>query len=938
MKRFFSFFVVLATMISALPIGNIPVAQAEDSSWQWSDISDYLSYRNNRPIWAMAHANSGWYFTDGLDLWNGGQVYRFDGTTSVTMTTDVRNAGLNRVDDIVSDGADTVVFLQDVVRYDRQFKIVVNKNGSYFNVTELIRGMLYSDEGISQIQGKNGDWMLLTTKGRLFLWNANLSAPTQITFPSGVQSLINTEFQKSNAYETNLLYPINDENAIRSIDLEPINDSQWLIRVLYNKHSFCLNGVCDSTYYSKWYVVSDNGVFTDVSSKLPQDHYTAILDSNGSEALIINSDLFTTSLFSFNGTTVTSQKSTQGLWSIHSAEWTGQSWMFMQGYKTVYQYIPASGYLIAYPTRDYFVTGASDHNGHLLLGGVVSALGNPSPIFPLVSKLVSISENGSSIISNPTDTTTQTDENTGIHSWEWLDPETPDISTNQEVTYHVGAWDNEGLMQIDIYVNGVSARSCLYPSATGNQECSSVIYANSHAQGTSIFVNAKITSVDGQIAWTDGETIWRNTDSGNTTTNTDSQHWSTIWLSPEVSSMDRHDSTTFSVQAQDTVGIERITIFVNGIQRQNCYPNTTSKTECTYRIDGDDYQNGTSAYVNARMINTGGTEYWSDARTIWINEDSNDSSTSSFTSTGWIDGQTTIANGETTVFRSSSYSSVGLSRVEIYVNNSARHTCYYNNALESVSCDHQIYEGDYSGETSLKIQSRAIDENGNSIWSKSVYVTRSVSDSNNDTDDTDDIAEINAWEWLEPETALAIGDETEYSVGSWSGAGIKSASIFVNGVEKRTCYFYRSSANRTCTTNLRAQDYGLGTELFVNALVTDYLDRQEWTDGVQIDINEELGDESNNANGWISVSTNRDDAYSAGNSVTITATGGDDDGVSSIEIYANGTRVRTCRNATSCTYWTKPSSSDARFNYKAILYDVNGNWTSTGYKQIVRDL
>ena len=139
MKRFISIVATLATVLITVPFTAVPAAQA-GGSLTWTDISAQLSERNNRPIWAMAYANGSWFYTDGHDLWNGGQAYRYDGATQVNMTADLRNAGINRVDEIVSDGADTAIFLQDIVRLDDTLRIVVDKNGTLYNATNVIRG------------------------------------------------------------------------------------------------------------------------------------------------------------------------------------------------------------------------------------------------------------------------------------------------------------------------------------------------------------------------------------------------------------------------------------------------------------------------------------------------------------------------------------------------------------------------------------------------------------------------------------------------------------------------------------------------------------------------------------------------------------------------------------------------------------------------------
>ena len=105
------------TLVAMLAMGLgavISAASADTGPWQWSDISDKLSTTANRPVWASAYAHPYWYLTDGQELYTGGHVWKTDGSVMTDITTEVRNAGLNRVDDIVTDGQ-TIMFFKNVV-------------------------------------------------------------------------------------------------------------------------------------------------------------------------------------------------------------------------------------------------------------------------------------------------------------------------------------------------------------------------------------------------------------------------------------------------------------------------------------------------------------------------------------------------------------------------------------------------------------------------------------------------------------------------------------------------------------------------------------------------------------------------------------------------------------------------------------------------------
>lgn len=81
-----------------------------------------------------------------------------------------------------------------------------------------------------------------------------------------------------------------------------------------------------------------------------------------------------------------------------------------------------------------------------------------------------------------------------------------------------------------------------------------------------------------------------------------------------------------------------------------------------------------------------------------------------------------------------------------------------------------------------------------------------------------------------------------------------------------------------------------------------------------------------------------DSSIKTGRQVTITTYASDANGISKIEVYRNGERVKTCTNATSCTYsvtLTVPSGSTSQTNrFYARATDKNGNERSSSTKEV----
>ncbi|MBP9731881.1 MAG: hypothetical protein KBD29_00255 [Candidatus Magasanikbacteria bacterium] len=75
-----------------------------------------------------------------------------------------------------------------------------------------------------------------------------------------------------------------------------------------------------------------------------------------------------------------------------------------------------------------------------------------------------------------------------------------------------------------------------------------------------------------------------------------------------------------------------------------------------------------------------------------------------------------------------------------------------------------------------------------------------------------------------------------------------------------------------------------------------------------------------------------------GRQVTVTTYASDANGISKIEVYRNGTRVKTCTNTTSCVYsvtLTVPSGTTSQINrFYARAIDKNGNERSSSTKEV----
>lgn len=1205
MKRFLSILTIAMSVLAPMT-SFIQPAQADtvvNGNWTWTDISDQLTTRTNRPIWAVAQANGSWFYTDGQNLWNNGQAYRYDGSTQINITTDVRNAGIDRIDDIVSDGQ-TVLFLQDVVRLDDSLRVVAYTQGQYVNITSYVQNVLATNEGINQIVGNSGTWYVTTTKGRLLRWNGLSSNPTVVTLPSNVNSYLdhsrddatyNVNHGSTNAYDMN-------------IGIASVSNSHWVLAFRVTNTSVFSsygNGSAGIVAYS-----FDGSTFTQLQQSLGNMGQLNKIVSNNNQAYLFGRDrnsnpmVLTTSgdslsqTSAFNGTDITNADMRNV-----SMVWNGTSWMIILNNKNVYRFDGST--LTSYGRmRDFLTTVAGDGNGRFLLGGAVSTIDNNQPTSPLTAKLVMVTEgsatvnsNGSTTVTtggsfggdrvytstngprvttqgNPsgfrigsgkefayrvtasdnsgidridvymngaliktcndtvceyrttlytkgqstrtipfytrvtnkngystdtggspdiltvdinssltadgsvtTNTNTTSNSASGISSWTWLDPNSTSLTNGNSITYYVGANDTNGINKIDIYANGTVVKSCPLYNATGNQQCSFTAYASNYSQGTNVSINARIVDGSGLESWTSMTTLVRNTDTASTNNSTNNVNsssgissWS--WLDPNSTTLTNGNTTTYYVGANDSNGINRIEIYVNGSIVKTCSLNNwTGNQQCAFPLYASNYTQGSTLSVNARIVDGSGLDAWTSMTSIYRSTDNGSSNTNSNTSNDgvtntwiWLDPNVTSLNADSsTGFNVGAQDSDGISKIEIVANGNIIKTCSLGNSTASVSCYGGVYGSNYAANSSIFVNAKVTDANGNATWTDSKTLTRnadastsnnsnnstntptnswiwvdpnvtsfnkadsmsfnvgaqdndginkieivangntvktcslgnamgnqqctysftgnttaantdifinakvtdkagivtwsdskslhrnadtSTSNTNNSNNSTATTDSVSSWDWLDPSVeSLGPNATSTYHVGSWAARGVSSVSLYLDGKVVKTCSYYGSTGNLDCAYLLNGASYQAGTTFFINALVQSAGGAQSWTTGKTISVAAATcsgtsctaTNAGSSVNGWVSAASDKDaSGYSSGGIISIASAAYDPDGVARIDIYTNGTRLKTCNNLPVCNATATTDFYNASFSYQAIMTDRLGNAISTGYKTIYK--
>ncbi|MFA5935592.1 MAG: Ig-like domain-containing protein [Patescibacteria group bacterium] len=706
-KALFLFAVVVGSLSMAIPTNAA-------TSLNWTDLSTQLTARTNRPVWTMTYAGGNWFYTDGLSLWDGGQVYRFDGTWQTNITTEIRNAGLSRVDDIVSDGQ-TAMFMQDVApRANVAQAVTYNASNGYRNITSNIRNAFFSDENISFVSGKNGTWHVITSRARLLRVDSSGNM-TQISLPSDLSnratSIYNT-ISESRRYVSNT----NGMNWPSSpvMVAVPLSGSRWLIT---------MTGI-------NWLAYEfDGSSFTSLANSWQNTTNIQWVGSNGDTAFILknvgiagHSNPQTIRLWNGQGTNVLHNVNTSGA-SFFAAPgtrafWTGSAWMMQDG-KRLFWVTNTNVESIA-STRDYLVTGASNGNGTMIFGGAESTDALSSPSFPLMAKLVKVTE-GAQTSNNTNNGSTQTSGN--VSAWAWLNPNQSTIRRDQNVTYNVGAWAGNGLSRVEIWVNGIVRRTCDFSTAYGNQSCTYSIWGGDYGVGTQVAVNAKATSANGQTTWTslsylNVTDVSGSTNPNPTNSNTNASVWA--WSSPEASTLATNANVTFSVGANDPDGISKIEMYVNGSVWNTCNLNTAfGNRECTVTLNGSSFAVGTDVFVNARVTDIYGNTAWSASRTYRVASATNPTATNTPSAT-WIWSTPEVSSlsvGQTATFNIGAWDANGLKRTQIWVNGQLKRTCTFNNVVGNRDCSYVIRANDYPRGTQVFVNARVEDSTGAVTWS-----------------------------------------------------------------------------------------------------------------------------------------------------------------------------------------------------------------------------
>jgi hypothetical protein len=713
MKKLIQRSMFAGAALAAIALGfSATAASAATGPWNWTDVSSQVSLRQNRTVWAMVHAGSSYFGTDGLDL-SVGRVWQTNPSGMATdLTSIIRNAGLTRVDDIATDGK-TVLFLKNMTSSINSQEVVSYTDGVATNNSALIQSALQPNEGVASISGSNGSWVIATTRGNLLSWNG-VSAPTQINQSLGYAQDINAIPALTGG--TNGYVPSSNgqrRDIASSIYVTSVN-SKFLVTLTMS------TGVKEFSF--------DGVTFSDVTAQFPAADHVVSIASNGANALLLvtktNGTAVAHSLVQYDGSNALQSAVPINLSvpAFPKMTWTGSSWMILSG-KNIYRYANSS--LESYgQTKDFFTSIASDGVGSVLLGGAASQTNlTDAPVFPLNAKLVAVAEGMSA---------QQTMASTnGTSFWTWTEPNTSVLHRDESTSYNVGAWDANGVKSIELFVNWTSKKVCGFgANSTGNQNCKVILNGSDYPANTSISLIGKVTDEQGNATWTNFTTLTIKEAAFSLTTNTSVDSTTSLvttwfWLEPNVSSVDKAESVTLHAQANAANGLNRIDFIINGQSKTFCdFARAYGTQNCTAPLNGIDYPVGNTLNIAVKATDGYGKYTTSNVRTVDIRDNNQNAGAHpaniKISMTPNVD---LIPSGQEITVSAAAQDTEGIDHIDLLVNGHVAQTCSFKNAYDTRECTTPISAVRYPNTSSANVTARVTDTQGNVTLSDSRYYT-----------------------------------------------------------------------------------------------------------------------------------------------------------------------------------------------------------------------
>lgn len=909
------------------------LAHADTGPWAWSDMSDKLSERANRPVWVVVRAEPHWYMTDGQELWSGGHVWKTDGSTVSDITVDVRNAGISRVDDMVSDGQ-TVLFLKNVTRQDNQFE-AVSYNGSFTNRTNLLRGNLSSSEGMTSINGKGGIWMIVTTQNRVLSWNMGSNTLTQISLPI---TPVNNGYQ---TYAIRHNSPNDGQSVLSATQVVPTSGG-WLFAITQGS----LPNV--RLYYYQ------NGSFNELSVNTLAS--LTFIASNGNQVLLNGNHVvggYTQGNIGMQVVEGNSIKSAYTYvsnapfidWTKATASHNGKSWMILSG-KNLLRF-DGTNFQTYGQTNDLLLTLSGNGSGTFLLGGALSTSGNTGPSVPLTAKLIRVDEGtgyvapttgttGNSVASDETITTAAGSKNR-ITYRAFFDPKWALHDNITDPKYTVVGQSYDGLRRIEMYINGVRQRVCDGKDSKGNVTCTMFIESTGYNYDADQAVNAKLTSTKGAVTWVPVRAIQFHNgtvDHSSSVTGNDGPVTANMTVSNSAHTLTRGTNVTINATANAPAGLNRMELYVNGSLKSTCSISGTYNT-CNFNLSTD-YPSGSAIAFNVRAVDVNGRDGWTWLGSYSITDQYvTTNTTGDVTGSMYVDSWTGSGSTGSAYIKVQGSSPIGLNRIDTYANGSLYRTCTFSQAYGTQTCAFSVWASSFSNYNSVSTYSVITDSNGRQFTTNTLNLNFGSNTSNGGTTYTGNSTNgLTVWFAADIANNSSLRRDLSKTVTVYGNStnGLRKLDIYANNNLVQSCTFSDIvNSQQSCQTTVYGSNYSEGTSVYLNARATDRYGYTSWTSNLYMTITSSGTGNTGNTNVYFTVSPD-DNNWNRTNNKTVTAYGSDSDGLRRLEIYMKGGLYKTCdfsdvydTQSCSVTLYGTDNAVGSNIEINARATDRHGN-------------
>lgn len=398
------------------------------------------------------------------------------------------------------------------------------------------------------------------------------------------------------------------------------------------------------------------------------------------------------------------------------ATWNGSSWYILIEHKTLYRLDPTDVVKIG-RVRDYFTSMTSDGRGHVYFGGAVSTLESNQPRFPLVAKLVKMTDVDAvaALEQTPNQPPTIDPSSNKTAVWSWTAPTVSTIAQDGWTTYSVGAWNAKNITKIELYQDGSLLKTCT--SSTQTATCTSDISAKTAAVGSTLSLKARVTDATGTVTETDTTTLAVSASTGFVALPADVDIAVSNELVPQVERIGRNGSIILRATARAKAGLKRIVFHVNGSPRSACaFSNAIGVQTCDFQVNGWDYPYNQVSSFTAQAIDATDHDAWAGVRQIRITDDTSTAASTNAAIWGSVAGNTYIVGAN---------DPDGIARIDVYVNDAVRQSCTFSSGYGSRECSATFGTTDIVN-NSVSLKGKIVDAYGHEAWTE----PKSVSGSN----------------------------------------------------------------------------------------------------------------------------------------------------------------------------------------------------------------